>query len=116
MPPIWLCPDCEGVAYGWARGPCIYCGSTRLVSTDPAGCLDDRPTEFRLLFFTEKAWARIEVESIVAGKSTIELIAEREQAAVVLMRHEPVDHGQLVLLRPRPEISQSANGSPLAPP
>ena len=112
MPPIWLCPDCEGVAYGWARGPCIHCGSARPVSTDPAGCLDDRPTEYRLLFFSEKAWAQLEAESIVAGKSARELIAEREQAVVVLVRHEPVDHGELVLLRPRSEISQAADGSP----
>ena len=99
MPPVWLCPDCEGVAYGWARGPCIHCGSERIVSTDPAGVLDDRPTEFRLLFFPEKKWAQLEAEAIIAGKSPRELVAQREKAEVVLIRDEPVDRGHLVLLK-----------------
>jgi hypothetical protein len=107
MPPIWLCPDCEGVAYGWARGPCIYCGSDRFVSTDPSGILDERPSEFRLIFFTEKAWAQLEAEAIIAGKSPPALVAEREGAEVVLSRKEPVDHGQLVLLKAEPEKSQA---------
>ncbi len=107
MPPVWLCPDCEGVAYGWARGPCIYCGSDRFVSTDPASVMDDRPQEFRLLHFTYTAWAQLEAEAIVAGKSPRELIAEREAAEVVLIRDEPSDKGQLVLLRADPENSRS---------
>lgn len=107
MPPVWLCPDCKGVAYGWARGPCIHCGSERIVCSEPGGVLGYGPSEFRLLSFTEKAWAQIEAEAILAGKSTRELMAEREGAEVVLMREEPVDHGQLVLFKVRPEKSQT---------
>lgn len=107
MPPIWLCPDCEGVAYGWARGPCIHCGSDRFVSTDPGAFREKSPSEFQLLFFTQKAWAQLEAEAIVSGKSARELVAEREEAEVVLIRDEPVDRGQLVLLRARSEQSKA---------
>lgn len=111
MPPVWLCPDCHGVAYGWATGPCIHCGSNRTVSSDPAGVLGYQESELRLRFFTQKAWAQLEAEAIIAGQSTRELIAEREKAEVVMMRREPVDNGQLVLLRPNAETSQSRKPS-----
>lgn len=99
MPPIWLCPDCRNVAYGWARGPCIHCGSRRVVSTDPSVQLDENSLIHQLLYLSDKEWAQLEAEAVLAGLSTRALLAEREQREVVLIRDEPVRHGRLVLLK-----------------
>lgn len=100
MPPIWLCVECEGVAYGWARGgPCIYCGDPRVVATDGISEPSRAAPDYRLLCFTDRQWAQLEAESILAGQSPRDRIAEREGMEVVLIREEPVQHGQLVLLK-----------------
>lgn len=100
MPPIWLCLDCEGVAYGWAKGhPCIYCGGPHLVGTDEVYRPEVNLTGYRLVFLHPRQWAQVEVAAILAHQSTRELLSKREQAPIILIRDEPVQDGKLVLLR-----------------
>lgn len=107
MSPIWLCIECEGVAYGWARGPCIHCGSPRVVATEAIADANENAPDYRLVLLTNKKWAQLEAEAILAGQSPHELIAERERMEVVLTRNEPVRHGQLILLKTGPEKTQA---------
>lgn len=104
MPAVWFCLDCEGVAYGWAQGPCIYCGSSQVISTHPN---EHPPSEsmsnYRLILIRDREWAQLEAEAIISGRSSRELLAEREQMEVVLIRDEPVEHGQLVLFKTSPK-------------
>ncbi len=100
MPPIQLCLDCEGVAYGWARGHhCIYCGGARVVATDDVYRPDENPTDYRLVFLSPKHWAQLEVAAILAHRTPGELLSEREHAPIILIRAEPVQDGKLVLLQ-----------------
>ncbi len=99
MPPIKFCLDCEGIAYGWARGACIHCGSPRVVATGCAASSKEQPSNYRLLFFSNREWTRLEAVATLAGRSLDELLAEREGMEVVLIREESVGHGRLVLLK-----------------
>ena len=118
MPPIWLCLDCEGVAYGWARGyPCIYCGSSRLVGTDVVYYPDENPTDYRLVFLPPKQWAQLEAEALLADKTCSELLSEREQAPVVLICDERVQGGKLVLFRrSQVVVAEGSDGDRLSSP
>lgn len=107
MPPIWFCLDCEGVAYGWAQGPCIHCGSSRLVSTRPIPPSTEHTSDYRLLLFTSKARARLEAEAILAGLTPSDLLTEQEEGEIVLIREEPVGDGLLVLVKTDPTKAQS---------
>ena len=99
MAPIWLCLDCEGVAYGWARShSCIYCGKSRVVGTDDAYRPDENPADYRLLLFHPREWAQVEAAAIRADQTPQELLSECEQAPIILIRDEPVQGGKLILL------------------
>lgn len=100
MPPIWFCLDCKGIAYGWASGrPCIYCGSSHVVTTYPTSDSEESVPDYHLLSLSKRQWLELEAEAILAGKSPHEQLAEREQAEVILIRDEPVEHGKLTLLK-----------------
>jgi hypothetical protein len=102
MPPIWFCLDCEGIAYGWARGACIHCGSPRVVATDCLAESEGSAPKYRLLFLSNREWTHLEAVAILAGRSPRDLLAEREQMEVVLIREEAGGHGCLVLLKTAP--------------
>lgn len=108
--PIWLCTECEGVAYGWARGPCIHCGSPRIVGTDVIRTPNEFAPHYRLVHFTAKQWAQFAAEVVVAGRPPQEMVAEREGVEVVLMREEPVANGQLFLLKAEKTRNKSQSG------
>ena len=99
MAPIWLCLDCEGVAYGWARtGSCIYCGESRVVGTDDGYRPDENPTDYRLLFLHPRQWAKVEAAATLAHKTPREFLSKREEASVIFICDEPVQNGKLILL------------------
>ena len=112
LAPIWLCLDCEGVAYGWARShSCIYCGKSRVVGTDATYRPDENPTDYRLLFLHPKQWAQVEATAILVHQTPRELLSEREQAPIILIRDEPVQNGKLILL-PKPPPDGKAGPGP----
>lgn len=113
LAPIWLCLDCEGVAYGWARAQsCIYCGEHRVIGTDDVYSPDENPTRYRLLFFHPRQWAQVEAAATRAHQTPRELLSEREAAPVILICDEPVQDGKLVLF-PKPSTDGKAGPGPV---
>jgi hypothetical protein len=88
-----------------------------VVATGCAASSKREPSNYRLLFFSNREWSRLEAVATLAGRSLDELLAEREGMEVVLIREESVGHGRLVLLktasdleRLTKEASKSARG------
>ncbi len=65
------------------------------------------PSQYRVLFFTAKEWVQLEAEAILTGQSPREFLAAREDDEIVLVREEPVGHGQLVLLKSDSEETET---------
>jgi hypothetical protein len=110
MAPKWLCLECEGIAYGWAHGPCPYCDSPQLVGTEEAYHLEDPPTDYRLIFYPQKQWRTIEAEATLAAKSPRELLVQHERAPVVRILNEPLNDGRLVLFERQPSNHDAGIG------
>lgn len=100
MPPIWACIDCRGIAYGWARCACIYCGSERVVGSHTEHACDGGPTDFRLVLVPAREWAAVKNEAHAPADDPVDVIARRFDMQVVWSCPDPSGHGHLILLHP----------------
>jgi hypothetical protein len=99
LAPIWLYLNCDGLARGWAAGPCIRRGSPHVIGTAKAKWQTDLTAKYNPLFVPAKAWEQLQAEAATAKRKPTERIAEREEAIVVSVREDPVSSGRLVLLQ-----------------
>ena len=106
---LWLCLECNGVAYGWAHGaPCIYCDSADVVGTDAAYSTPGGEKHYRLVYYTQSRWTELASSARKRHQSVKQLLAAGSHSDVILTRSEEVSEGKLVLLRRHPAQSNVA--------